>query len=781
MLAGKYKVGRLLGRGGFGATYLAWDVNLRVRVAIKEFLPRTLASRVSGGTQVYPYSGSRDAFNVGLEQFLREARNLAQFRDNPGIISVLDFFPENGTGYMVMEYLDGSTLEQYMAGKDRLDISLIVGLLLPVADALRACHAIGLIHRDISPDNIFLTSDGRVKLLDFGAARFAVGSRSMNLSVILKEGYAPFEQYQRNGRQGPWTDVYALTATLYRLVTGDLPVTAPDRVAGTPLPLPADKGIAGLQAILRKGLAIRPEERYQTVDAFLADLKALAEPAGPLRHRPDRRRWQLAVALAVVIALIGGIAAFVLPSGHPQATGILALRVSPRGAILILDGQPLGPAADFRREVPAGSHELEISAAGYRSRRETVTVPAGGQQSLEIALSRLPRPTTGVLRLRASPPEAVLDLDGQPAGPAANFRREVAAGPHEIEISAAGYQSRRQTVTVPAGGQESVQVALSRLPQPTTGVLRLRVSPPEAVVTLDGLPAGPAANFRQEVSAGPHELEISAEGYQSQRETVTVPAGGQQDLEVALSRLPQPTTGVLRLRVSPPEAVVTLDGQPAGSAADFRREVPAGPHELEISAEGYRSQQQTVTVPAGGEQDLEVALRRLPRPTTGVLALRVSPPTAVLTLDGQPAGSAANFRQEVAAGPHELEISAEGYQTRRATVTVPAGGQESMDFTLPEVLPDLGGVVQTIAGASRFKVAGQWIELWGIDDPTGHGEHIPAVYDYLKPANGKVRCYRKKGNRYQCYAGQQDLAILALQHRLARLTPNAPPQYRGFR
>ena len=277
-VGGKYKVGRLLGRGGFGATYLAWDINLRVRVAVKEFLPRQLVSRVSGGTQVYAVTGTLDAFNIALEKFLEEARHLAQFRDHPGIISVLDFFPENGTGYMVMEYLDGTTLEQYLTAKGGLEIPVVLQLLVPIADALRACHVAGLIHRDISPDNIFLTRDGRVKLLDFGAARTAVGPQNTNLSVIVKEGYAPFEQYQRNGRQGPWTDIYALTATLYRLLTGDLPVTAPDRVAGTPLPPPSDKGVKlppGLQGLLDKGLAIHSKQRYQTVDAFLSDLKAV--------------------------------------------------------------------------------------------------------------------------------------------------------------------------------------------------------------------------------------------------------------------------------------------------------------------------------------------------------------------------------------------------------------------------------------------------------------------------------------------------------------------------
>jgi hypothetical protein len=164
------------------------------------------------------------------------------------------------------------------------------------------------------------------------------------------------------------------------------------------------------------------------------------------------------------------------------------------------------------------------------------------------------------------------------------------------------------------------------------------------------------------------------------------------------------------------------------------------------------------------------------------LALRASPAAAVLNLDGRPAGPAADFRQEVSAGPHELEISAAGYQSRRETVTVPAGGEKNMEFALvpPPPKPDLAGTVQSISGASKFKVAGQLIELWGIDDVTRQGEHISTVYDYLKPYGGVIQCYRKAGDRYQCYVGEQDLAILALQHRLARLTPDAPAEYRAL-
>jgi serine/threonine protein kinase len=331
-LNGKFKIGRLLGRGGFGATYLAWDLNLEVRIAIKEFLPRQLVSRVPGVTEVSPYPGNEGAFDAGLRQFLMEARTLAQFRDHPGIISVLEFFPANGTGYMVMEYLDGTTLDQYLGESGPLDMTLAIQLLIPVADALRACHSVGLIHRDISPDNIFLTSDRRVLVLDFGAARFAVGQQSTNLSVILKEGYAPFEQYQRNGRQGAWTDIYALTATLFRLLTGELPPPAPDRIAGTPLPTLSEKGVKAvprLQALVAKGMALQADQRYRTVDDFLRDLQGVLPQGTDFSKPPTQAGWlrdrrlvigglgaaALAVAAAVAVLWPGPRA---LPPEHRQ-------------------------------------------------------------------------------------------------------------------------------------------------------------------------------------------------------------------------------------------------------------------------------------------------------------------------------------------------------------------------------------------------------------------------------------------------------------------------------
>jgi serine/threonine protein kinase len=406
---------------------LAWDTNLQVRIAIKEFLPRQLASRASGGTQVYPYTGGQEAFNIGLDQFLSEARNLAQFRDHPGIISVLDFFPENGTGYMVMEYLDGSTLEQYMTATGRLEIPVILQLLVPVADALRACHSAGLIHRDISPDNIFLTSDGRVKVLDFGAARFAIGSRSTNLSVILKEGYAPFEQYQRNGRQGPWTDIYALTATLYRQLTGDLPATAPDRVGGMPLASPAEKGVKlppGLQALLDKGLAIRSEQRYQTIDAFLSDLQAVLQAVRgtPTVVRRDGRRRILIIILVGAIGLMGGVAALfwpplpsipvgAVPPNPPPSIPVGAVPPNPPPSIPVVAVPPNPPPSIPVVAVPPNPPPRVLPTISTESAREYVKRAAEYQIRLRHAAARARGASSSLEKLRAITvkPQPILD------------------------------------------------------------------------------------------------------------------------------------------------------------------------------------------------------------------------------------------------------------------------------------------------------------------------------------------------------------------------------------
>lgn len=277
-LLSRYDVGRLLGQGGFGATYLGWDDRLQVKVAVKEYYPANLISRVPGGSRVVPFSDVHaEGFNLGMKKFLDEARLLARLRDIKEIVGVQDFFEANDTAYLIMELLQGRTLKKYVSESGgSLDPRRAVSILGPIMKALQSVHDQGLIHRDVAPDNIFITSAGERKLLDFGAARHAAG-QAANLTVILKPGYAPPEQYSHEGLQGPWTDVYAMCATLYMVICGKTPPDATTRFMTDKVPKLADYGVQAPPAFekaLLAGLAMRHNERPQSMKDLQKSLSA---------------------------------------------------------------------------------------------------------------------------------------------------------------------------------------------------------------------------------------------------------------------------------------------------------------------------------------------------------------------------------------------------------------------------------------------------------------------------------------------------------------------------
>lgn len=273
ILNGKYLVGKVLGHGGFGITYLGLDIKLQIKVAIKEYLPSDISTRALGETTVTTFSGEKgEQFEYGLKKFLDEARTLARYNSHPCIVSITDFFEENNTAYLVMEYLDGVPLNDYlkeMGGK--IDFNVALNIMMPVMDALREVHSSGMIHRDVSPDNIYITSNKQVKLIDFGAARYAIGEKNKSLSVVLKPGYAPEEQYRTRGKQGPWTDVYAVGATIYKMITGETPLESLERLSEDDLKPPSQLGInisKDEEEVLMKALEIRGVNRYQTMNEF---------------------------------------------------------------------------------------------------------------------------------------------------------------------------------------------------------------------------------------------------------------------------------------------------------------------------------------------------------------------------------------------------------------------------------------------------------------------------------------------------------------------------------
>lgn len=286
ILNGKYLLGAAIGNGGFGITYIGLDLYLNLRVAIKEFYPNGKAQRNSSVSQyVTVTSLTKEEYQAGIDRFLKEARVLARFCGEPGIVGVRDFFPANGTAYIVMDYIDGVTLRSYVKSKGRMSGDEVFHRIQPVVNVLGKLHAEGVIHRDISPDNIMIMRDGKMCLIDFGAARKA--DNQDGLSVVLRPGYAPEEQYTRTGRQGPWTDIFALCGTMYFCLTGMEPTNPLERRINAqsmqwPSELGADLSPAQEQ-ILKKGLELRAEDRWQNAPEFLHALQG-AETAGAARY-----------------------------------------------------------------------------------------------------------------------------------------------------------------------------------------------------------------------------------------------------------------------------------------------------------------------------------------------------------------------------------------------------------------------------------------------------------------------------------------------------------------
>ena len=281
VLQNRYLIGRVLGEGGFGITYIGLDKVLTKRVAVKEFYPAGAAHRASVVSDgVIITRGKEPMYRKGVERFVQEARSLAAYSSEDGIVDVLDTFQANNTAYIVMEYLEGDTLKTLLKTKGVFDATKLIKLMEPVMKSLSVMHRTGFIHRDISPDNIMLTNNGRLKLMDFGSARYFLNQDS-ELSVMLKQGYAPVEQYSSRSQQGPYTDVYALCATIYTCITGSVPENSLDRSRYDTLVPPSAKGVRISpvhEKALLHGLQPNAAARCPDMETLMREFNGVVDP-----------------------------------------------------------------------------------------------------------------------------------------------------------------------------------------------------------------------------------------------------------------------------------------------------------------------------------------------------------------------------------------------------------------------------------------------------------------------------------------------------------------------
>lgn len=321
ILKERYKIEEVIGAGGFGITYRAWDPLLQSYVAIKEYYPSGIATRSADSSKVcVPVGQEQREYHRGRIRFLKEAQDVARFQSEPNIVSIYDYLEENDTAYMVMEYLHGCTLKQYIREHGgRLDTDHILHICLSVLDALAVVHKAGMIHRDISPENIFICEDLTVKLIDFGAAKQVYLDGEQTMSVVLKPGYAPPEQYAKKDKQGPWTDIYALGATLYFAATGEKPEKSFGRVLEDTIKPVCEVNPEiprAMSQVIMRAMSVKIEDRYQTVEAMReallagegqnAQMEPYVIPASRISKRdlPKKRGFLIAVAFCIVIMLV---------------------------------------------------------------------------------------------------------------------------------------------------------------------------------------------------------------------------------------------------------------------------------------------------------------------------------------------------------------------------------------------------------------------------------------------------------------------------------------------
>jgi hypothetical protein len=378
----EYRIDSVLGTGGFGLTYLATDSNLKLKVALKEYLPSEFAARGEDSTVQPKSDEATESFQWGLQRFMDEARTLASFR-HPNIVRVMRFFEANQTGYMVMEFVEGKPLSDWILARRPLSQVVVLALVGPLLDGLEVIHKSGYLHRDIKPANVFIRADGSPVLLDFGSARQLMGGGNQELTAVVSPGYAPLEQYHAHGKQGPWSDLYSFGGVLYWMLTGTKPVEAAARVRQdilAPAIQAADANVYSAQFLAAVDWALKPneDERPQSVAEFKRAL------LGGGRSEKIARTVPLAEAPTVIAEPrpaggMTGLTGVTLDREQVKRVEVeLARHIGPIAAVVVRN------AAKKAASIPALAQAVATEVADEKSRAAFVKKFAGGDTSSKV-------------------------------------------------------------------------------------------------------------------------------------------------------------------------------------------------------------------------------------------------------------------------------------------------------------------------------------------------------------------------------------------------------------
>jgi serine/threonine protein kinase len=459
-----FEISGIIGEGGFGIVYLAFDHSLQRTVAIKEYMPGALARRGTDNSITVRSQRDLETFETGLKSFINEARLLAQF-DHPALIKVYRFWEENNTGYMAMRYYEGQTLKSVI----RNDPALITeawlkGMLKPILEALDALYRVRILHRDISPDNIMIQHSGEAVLLDFGAARQIIGDISQGLTIILKPGYAPIEQYANDAAmtQGPWTDIYSLSAVAYLAIVKKPPPTSVARIIKDPMEPLQNGEHPGFSkeflSAIDKGLAVKPEDRPRSIEEFRELLRlelslpvstepvSAASPTGigrpnaghglpePSMRKSLMKRWR-PLWIAGVLCIVGAAGYFSLEQETAPAAAQVAAS-NPDG------GAP--ERAALLRAMEEDAPPVVASTAGTRASKSSAA------------------PSTGVVKLNIKPWGAVF-VDGRSQGVSPPLKKMILSeGRHEIKVANPNFPSHTIEIDVTKKKTSNIEYDFSR-------------------------------------------------------------------------------------------------------------------------------------------------------------------------------------------------------------------------------------------------------------------------------------------------------------------------------